>query len=387
MRSQFLAGSSAFRCLILGIAAICLAVVPFLALAQVPTSAPATSRPDRSPVDLRREYQQKFDRLRADDIEGHYRLAEWCRENRIYRLLLRQSQHVLQLDPGHENARLLYRLAVEQLRAQAAETQPQAADAQANPNDGELLTPGQIQKVKFAEFLDRDQVRPPLPPTNIRARQPAPSEEFLQVRFKGDVLNEFLDQMAGSTDFSSREDRTAFLLLPATRQVQIIREHTREEYQPQIDVLNNPLVLQQFERVLPMVMNGCGTSVCHGGSEAEGWRLRTARPKTDLNLYTNFLILSRVRNGNQRLINRHKPEDSLLLQYGLPTQQAAYQHPQQIPVLFPRGADDLRYRTILAWIENLRVPEPKINVALRGYPEPPPPRIGGTATQENKSGK
>ncbi len=352
-----------------------LLAVPLLGLAQA--TRPATSRPEHSAADLRREYQERFKSLKPDDVQAHYALAEWCRENRLYHSLFLQTKYILQLQPDHENARLLYRLAAEHLRAQGAQSRPADGDAQATTADGELLTPKQIQKLKFAEFLNADQVRPALP-VNGRAGEGL-REEFLKVRFDGDVLNEFLDQMSGDPDFDSKEDRTRFLLLPPTRQVQLIREHTADKYQNRIEILNDPLVFRQFERVLPMVMSGCGTTACHGGADAEGWRLRTARPKTDLNLYTNYLILSRTSKGNQRVINRPKPDESLLLQYGLPPQQATFQHPEPIPVLYPKGREDARYRTMLAWIRNLTVPEPRNGVTLPGYPEPPPPRIGGTA--------
>jgi hypothetical protein len=366
------AGVSPRRWLLAGAAGLVLLAVPFFGLAQA--TRPATSRPDRSPADLRREYQERFKSLRADDVQAHYALAEWCRDQRQYRSLFRQAQYLLQLQPDHENARLLYRLAVDQLRAQNAQTRPAEGDGQTGSADGELLTPKQIQKLKFAEFLNPDQIRPPLP-INGRAIEGL-REEFLKVRFDGNVLNEFLDQMSGHQDFSSRADRTRFLSLPPTRQVQLIREYTGEKYQNRIEIINDPLVFRQFDRVLPMIMNGCGTTQCHGGGEAEGWRLRTVRPRTDLNLYTNYLILNRVRKDNQRVINRPKPEESLLLQYGLPPQQAMYQHPEPIPVMFPKGWEDARYRTILAWIQNLPMPEPKIGVALPGYPEPPPPQFG-----------
>lgn len=274
------------------------------------------------------------------------------------------------------------------------QTRPAAAAPDSATANGELLTPEQIQKLKFAEFLGRQERRSPLPRATRRARpgQPAPPpppgvarrtsqglrEEFLQVRFEGDVLNLFLDRMSGHTDFSAREDRTAFLSLSPTRQTQLIREHTGNAYQDRINIINDPLVFRQFERVLPMVLSGCATSACHGGPQAQGWRLRTARPRTDLNLYSNFIVLSHSGRGNQRLIDRAKPQDSLLLQYGLPLRQATFQHPQVIPVVYPRGFDDVRYQTILTWIESLTIPEPRTGVTLPGYPEPPPPQIGGT---------
>lgn len=372
-------GSSSTGRLLIGVLSCLTLAVPLLVLGQA--TRPEKPRLDASPVELRREYQDRFGKLKADDVEGHYALAEWCREHRLYRSLLKQAQYVLQLEPDNENARLLYRVAVDALKAQNTQTRPAEGAAAAESIDGELLGPQQIQQLKYAEFLPPDETRPSLP-IHGRVRRADRGESF-KVRFAGSVLNDFLDYMSGHPDFRSRENRTAFLSLAPTRQAQLIREHSGNRFEDDIEIITNPLVFQQFERVLPMVMSGCATSSCHGGAGAESWRLRTARPRTDLNLYTNFLIVNRVREGGHRLVNRAKPEESLLLQYGLPPRQALFQHPEEIAVMFPRGREDARYRTILMWIENLRMPEPRTGVALPGYPEPPPPQLGGTpATQE-----
>lgn len=408
MRSRMRAGSTSRFCVLAGAGLLCLLSISFLGAAQEPppVAAPVSPSDGRSPLDLRREYRQRQLQLEADDLDGHYALAEWCSENRLYESLLRQARYVLQLDPDHPEAQALYRLAVERLRGQNRNVRPGDGQPETDTFSGELLTRRQIQKLKFAEFLDAEEFRPLLPnregaraPRLLRGRRGRPTvpvpprvppgeritgrlpatmqEEFLQVRFDGEVLNDFLDRMSGAPDFSTREDRVAFLTLSPTRQVQLIRQYTGNAFQERIQIVNDPLVFRQFERVLPIVMSGCGTTACHGGPGAEGWRLRTARPRTDLNLYTNFLILNRVQRDHRPLVNRGKPEDSLLVQYGLPPQMAAYQHPQEISPAFPSGFDDLRYQTVLTWIESLSLPAPRTGVELPGYPEPPPPQIGG----------
>lgn len=361
--------------------AMLLLLVPLWGAAPAPP-APST-RPDRSPTSLHREYQERFERLAPGDMQGHYALAEWCLERRLYRTLLKQSQYLLKLDPDNENARLLYKVAVQKLRSQNAQSQP---GEEGESPDGELLSPTQIQKLKWAEFMEgptidwMSQDRP----LEIRRRRRSDreDEEFLKVRFAPDVLNDFLDQMSGHRDFSRPVQRTRFLTLPPTLQTQIIRKQTGWRYQDDIEIVNDPLVFRRFQRVLPLVINGCGTTYCHGGPEAEGWRLRTARPRTDLNLYTNFLILTRVRKGGERLVNRAKPDESLLLQYGLPPERASLQHSELIPIVFPQGRRDSRYRTILEWIEMLRMPEPENGVSLAGYPAPPPPQFGGSPPRQ-----
>ncbi len=375
-----------WRALLLGAACIGLAAVPVVVWAQ---ASQPTTRTDRSPKDLQRDYQRRLNQLAPGDIASHYQLAEWCRDNKAYNLLLRQARYVLSLDGGHANAQLLYRIAVEKLKQQSAQSRPAEGADPAESTDGELLTPAQIQKLRWAEFLYPRSEQPPSGNgRDLRAREPRSRTgrradrdqptEFLRVRFGRDVLRDFLDQMSGHRDFDSRSERTDFLEFTPTRQVQLIREHSGEQYQPEIEITNDPLIFREFQQIYPLVMNGCGTLGCHGGPAAQAWRLRTVRPKTDPNLYTNWLILNRVRRGNSLLIDRYQPEDSLLLEYGLPLNEATQHHPDQIPLMFTAGRRDASYRAILAWIETLAVPVPRTGVNLPGYAEPPPPQIGGT---------
>jgi hypothetical protein len=354
---------------------------PLMVWAQA--SRPAATQPDRSPQNVQREYQRRFNQLAPGDVQGHYQLAEWCRDQKAYRLLLRQSKHVLSLDANHANAQLLYRIAVDRLKQQTTQTRP--AEGQPGPenNDGEFLTPAQIQKLRWAEFLPAPEERT-VSPIEARRRATFAAESF-RVRFGKGVLTEFLDQMSGDRDFDEKAERTAFLELPPTRQAQLIREHTGDRYQPRIEITSDPLVFRQFQQqVLPLVMNGCGTLACHGGPEAQAWRLRSARPKTEQNLYTNWLILNRAHHGNMPVINRNKPEDSLLLQYGLPLNHATYRHPDSIPLIMPAAREDVRYRPILNWIEILAVPAPRTGVNLPGYAEPTPTTFGGTTKEADE---
>jgi hypothetical protein len=368
----------------LGLAALAsiMLLVPWWAIAQ--STRPTDTRPDANPQALIKDYQDRRNRLAANDVPGHYALAEWCLKNKLHEPLLRQAEYVLRLDPGSEQARTLYRYATDQIRTQLSRTRPADGSAPHESSEGEFLTPAQIQRLKWAEFLDADAVVPPIKPLRSRADaagRTSPNsltEEFLKVRYEGKVLDEFFDLMSGTPDFTSREDRAYLFRLPPTRQVQLIRKNSVSRFQNRIEIVNDPVVFRQFDRALPLVTSGCGTVACHGGPNAQVWRLRTARTRPELNRYTNFLILNRVRDGNQLLVNRAKPEESLLLQYGLPPVEAVRPHPEPIPVMFPAGRNDVRYRTILGWIQSLRVPESRTGVTLPGYPEPPPPQIGGS---------
>lgn len=380
---------------LVGMAGLMLALAwrPVAGLAQ--ERRPAATRPAE---DVQQEYRQRFSALEAKDIKGHYALAEWCREQGQYRLLLRQVDYVLSLDADHENARLLRRIALREINRRPDE---KAADGRAgaeaeDASDGEYLTPAQIQKLRFAEFmrptddvfrlLDEEEDLIGRRDDDDKRMRTGP-REFLQVRFESGVLHDFLDQMAGHPDFSGREARIRFMKLTPTQQLQLIRHHTGDKYAKRIAIGSDPLVIREFRKVLPIALAGCGTSACHGGPEAKGFRLRVGRPDTDANLYTNFMILNRVTKGKDRLVNRTKPEDSLLLEFGLPTRYAEKIHPVEIPELYPRGPEDPRYQTVIQWVEKLMVPMPRTGVSLPGYPEPPPPGtgIGRPATEETKA--
>jgi len=339
--------------------------------------------------DVGKEFRQRFSQLQPTDVQGHYRLAEWCRQQGYYRLLFRQAKYVLKLDAKHEQARQLLRIARQNLSRHGGKkeglTDTAPREARGGNAPSEYLTARDIQKLRFAEVQDlplnmRDwRTASPLP---REARQSRQETEFVKVVFKKGVLNDFLDAMSGNVDFSRREDRTQFLDLPPTRQFQLIRFHAGDRYANRIQIQSDPLVFRQFNKVLPVVMQGCGTAACHGSSTNKSFRLRASRLGSQANLYTNFLILNRITFGKEAVVNRGKPESSLLLDYGLPADYAKRVHATPIEPVFVRGLQDPKYQMILDWIRSLRMPYPRTNITLPGYPERPPPGsfLGGYGT-------
>ena len=340
---------------------------------QTPQSRPA-SRPSRS---LQQDYQRRLSGVGRDDANGHLALAEWCLQNKLHEFVLREAQTVLRLRPEQ--------MTVQQRGRRIRERGAGAEDVDAT---GEYLTASQIQRLRFAELLE--------PPSQILeelAVAPDPAQlppgipaEFVQVHFGDNVLRDFLADMSGHKEYATRDAQNLFMRLRPTYQLQLIRNHTGPRYAQRIQIASDPLVFRQFRRTaLPLVLNGCATSACHGGLEAKHFRIRTGRLDSDENLYTNFLILNRVRAGRARVIDRVKPENSLLLQFGLPMRAAERHHPIQIEPLYPMGIEDPRYQAVRRWIDLLTMPEPRTGVSLPGFPEPAPPgtHLGGTgpATQ------
>jgi len=198
--------------------------------------------------------------------------------------------------------------------------------------------------------------------------------EFVQVRFAKGVLADFLDLMENETEFVGPANRQRFLNLTRTEQLQRILKYTGTTLVDGFEIESDPLVFQEFKKVLPIIQRGCGTRQCHGGpTPAKPFGLGDSYLQPRLNMYTNFVILDRVAVGGDDLLNRDNPQASLILQYGLPTRLADRVHPEPIKPVFRRGLTDANYRAVLAWIQMLRVPRPRTGVQFPGYPEPLPP--------------
>ncbi|MGB9626789.1 MAG: hypothetical protein ACPMAQ_18200, partial [Phycisphaerae bacterium] len=60
-------------------------------------------------------YRVRSDLLEEKDAEGHYRLAEWCRQQGRYDLAAREARKVLAVEPKHERAAALLRMAERKL--------------------------------------------------------------------------------------------------------------------------------------------------------------------------------------------------------------------------------------------------------------------------------
>jgi tetratricopeptide (TPR) repeat protein len=49
-------------------------------------------------------YQDKLAKLKPDDINGHYQLGLWCKQNKLLEQSKTQFNKVLELDPKHKKA-------------------------------------------------------------------------------------------------------------------------------------------------------------------------------------------------------------------------------------------------------------------------------------------
>ena len=316
-----------------------------------------------APTSIQAEYDTRLAALAPDDINGHYALADWCRAKRRYDLVVRECQTVLRLKPGHTNARLLLDVAQQQLnRAGPTDRSRQTAPARGPGRQGDYVSEDDIQRLRYAE-LNPD--RP----------------ERVQVRFHNRVTAEFVDLMVQQGKFN-RRGRTAFLRSKPAEKLFIMLQQDPEAYRDDIEIRSDPIVFAQFrKRILPTIMTGCATAMCHGGVRAPVFRLHGRKTRTERLVYTNFLILHSLTAQlepevrGRPLINRDRPEESLLLDYLLPRAMARHPHPTDIDPIV-RSKRDAKYLMVLQWISRLD-PRPNYDLDWRPPGQEPAPAING----------
>lgn len=299
------------------------------------------------------EYVVRFKALRPDDVAGHLELAKWCRDQQRWALVAQQCRHIQKYEPDQAHAKLLLDTAMIHLAQQAPqnETGKPAAGGRTGGSP-RVLTDMEIQKVRRAE-LDRERT------------------ENVPIKIDREALKEYLEWASARGTLTL--DRAEFAKLPRAEQAQMMLRDAPERFGDKITISGDPERLRVFDRtVMPIVLRGCATADCHGGSGAGGFQLHGGRsPKTNA-VYANFLLLQDYRVGEKPVIDRNQPSESLLLTYGLPPRSTASAKPfNHSTALTPIFADEQQadYQAVLQWLQSLPFARPDYGVDLT----PPPP--------------
>jgi hypothetical protein len=300
------------------------------------------------------EYLVQLRGLSDSNIDGHYKLAEWCRDKSRWDLVARQCRTVLRLNPGHRKAKLL----LEYARGWLKKDQQPPPKGQAPSQTGvgsplpRLLTDREIQKIRRAElFLD--------------------DREKARVRIEGRGTDrDFFDAMRTRSDF--RYEKREFFRLPVQEKAAVMLKFGRDQWADKITVVTDPVRMKVFRReISPLIAANCATAECHGGAGGNKFQIYgDRRPSTNV-AYTNFLVLHEYKVGLEEVINRITPEKSLLLTYSLPPDPAApkLNHPAPITPPYVR-TDDRDYIKLLNWVKSLDLDRPDYGIDISKPPSP-----------------
>ena len=299
------------------------------------------------------EYRRRREGLSDDDLKGRYELAKWLvYAERSYELAQTELADLAKGFPDNEEISRLQRIVSMRLKLRSNGTVPQAPPADKSgqkdpdkkaPGDekdkSQLLTKEQINIIRVYE-IDLDADRPP------------------RVLVSRDVAEEFLKTYAEEDErLRGRRNQSDFIKAPGYRKLQLMFDLKAREFYPKVKVARDPASLGMFRKSIhrQYVLSHCGNARCHGREDAEGFALFARRAADEATIYTNFYLLHKYKKGEGFMIDRDRPEQSYLVQYGLPRVDAQTPHPdvKGWTPKFRKGRDDRVYRTVIDWIEML----------------------------------
>jgi hypothetical protein len=315
------------------------------------------------------DYMRRFWALAPGDVKGHFALAKWLVERKALELARTQCEHVLKLDPQHDDAKRLLEEVKERLAGGPGE-QP-VGEQGAEPSKGE---PSQ-QRYKGVP------PPPPLSPRDIlrlklsEIKLDGPAERlgvrFLKLRGEPDVEQLVREEMVNAADYDPDWAQTLAKGQPHEK-LQVILKATGLKYADRIEIRGHPRTFSTYRRrVLPLVIRGCARSGCHGGYTAQVFRFPRGPQSSDGFVYTSFALLDGMQTAVGPMIDRALPEQSALLRYMLPAEEGQQLHPpvksgRVTPTL--RGTRDPTYQVLVDWLSSLRSPHPDYELEYQ-FPE------------------
>ncbi|HWP39761.1 MAG TPA: hypothetical protein VNL70_02460 [Tepidisphaeraceae bacterium] len=318
---------------------------------------------DIESIELKRDYEADFRQrlagLDEKDVAGRIALAREAFDRRRYDLAREALENALNVDPNSREATDMLRLVQRQIelerdRAQTAD-QASSAGAAAPSTPASRLPPAPVHTA------DR-RLLTPADVEIIRRKELKSGDSGVRISIDPVVRKRFAEsQNMTLAEFNAKS--------PVQQALEIF-EKGDPQMQQRVRITSDPPAILEFRRqIQPMVLQNCATAACHGGSAGAGLILYSPADN-DLVTYTNFYILMTYEkpiadaggvfgNSAKRLVERGRGEQSLLANYGLPTNIAEYDHPlvggKPIQPMF-RNKDDPKYRALIEWMNRSLAP-------------------------------
>lgn len=294
-------------------------------------------------ADIQKEYQDRLAKIDDKDANAHFELAVWAEQNAAPDIAMKEVLRSLELNPDSEKAQVLKRKLEAAARATSTPPEPKTKPANGTNQTGgaagldikDLVTDEDITKIRFWEVHKKD--------------------PGVSIDFSNNALKRFIEGQA-----MEPKDEKSFRALSRSEQLVYIRETSgQDRLMEDIIVKSDPTAIKEFRAVWPGIEQNCAVADCHGGPKGKGQlklfpRGKAPNEKAD---YTNFLILSLWEKDGRRLIDRQRPEDSLLLQYGLPVKDAEFDHPGKHSAVMFSSKKAPNYKKLDEFIRGLEGPK------------------------------
>ena len=288
-------------------------------------------------------YRKKLKEIDPNSANDHLLLGQWAIKQNSLEIARDELDAALRIDPNLEKASLLKGLVDDWIRQAVREKDIRPGGPSslgAIPVRPEwLVTKEDIYRIRVEELRPDDTV---------------------VIEFRNKVLDRFMKTMQGREGWEQPQGEKAFRRFRRAQKVNYILskiDRDNSAIKDDIIIRSDPKFMQEFrKRVWPVVSKSCATMSCHGGIDhGAKFKLFNFPGRNERIEYTNFLLLDMVEQDGLKMIDRDRPENSMLLQYGLPRNLARYPHPGQVTPAY-RSPSDASYRRVMAWIRSLKGP-------------------------------
>ena len=191
---------------------------------------------------------------------------------------------------------------------------------------------------------------PPLSPDEINRVRLLEwhGDRNVRVRLQNDVKHRYVSH--------SGVRPAEFNKMDAVDQALIIKKHGTPDMWNDIRIANDPPALQEYRTLIQHLLTSCATAACHGGGAGSDRFALHAKADHEPEAYANFITLNKfhykpAKGREAEMIDRNRPEDSLLVQFGLPFDLANTPHPD-VEGFRPafRTKNDPKLRQVVHWI-------------------------------------
>ena len=332
------------------------------------------------------QFKEQLAKLGKKDVAGRIALARTAIDQGEFDLALDALDSAVAIDPNNEEALQMRRAVLKQRQlarrsggkpgpAPREETMPPdeapagSGERPARPRERRGSDGGTTRRTGPIRQVTPEEIN------RIRQLELQPGER-VQVRFEDDVRRKY----QGSSEFTPQQ----FAALTPQEQAMEILKNGSSRLHEDVIIATDPASIAQFKSLVQRnVLTGCAASSCHGSSNRAGDFFLHNPAGKEADLYTNFLLMqgyTKTIDGRElSMIDRTRPENSLLLLYGLPTESSDVPHPkaQNFRPLY-RGKSDPKYKQTVEWLgKTLAAVAPDYGIDLTSEPD----GAGGSTTR------
>ena len=305
------------------------------------------------------QYKRKLAELpKIPTSRDHLDLARWLFDSKAYELARTEADAALQLDANNAEAQTLSTTIQGQLRLDRAKTTgatPVSPVKPATPGQPVITTPGDASTSHTAsmhKYLSLDEIN------LLKQAEWSETDTGVKTALSPEARKKYVTSVQGNV--------AAFSALSPADQARQILENGTNDQRKEVKIVNDPAILAEYKRTIqPMILTGCATAGCHGGTGG-GKLFLYGTPENDAATYTNFYLLmkcsAQVGGAQRMMIDPEYPEKSLIVEFGLPSELSKVSHPEVKGAVWRsmfRSPEDGQYKTLMRWMGKLVRPEPK----------------------------